>query len=644
MVKERIAYKGGLIKAVNIPNVGGDQFQAKIEGASTLQKSIDKVLQFGLARGAARAESAAEDYVVQNPLSYNDVSNLSPEEKQKVFDNQNTVFGAKVKQLRTLGVTLDLELQAKKQLQNTDLEYQKLYAVTGEFDTEAFAQDASAIVDGYTDALAEFDLGESLKLKSSLGITASSYVSAAEKQKIADYKAKRLELAEGTIDADTESIIGLLDNYGAVVETINEDFSVTKITVDDIIDKKINDNFAALVAVGSTKANEYLENTRKAVADAKIGIVNNYYENQTGNLTEIELADIADEFANGEFLGKDKQNVDLIWDNLDDIDKAKVRKNFLTFEEDELKRIERGEQAATKSLQRVLDLLQTEFEFALKNNEYDEANTINDQIYKIDGGVGIKRGFVSEQYSKNNTALENFDGLTDINVYDYLSNGIDSETISYQEIVDNQKNLSRTDFITLKDDFKNTRDAGVKELKNEYAVRFNLVADEDERKRLLSGLRANPTAVNIDILERNNTFETLSVNINKYIRRQQRNNIVVTLQDVETFAETEYKNLTDPNTRRRNVDDLRNNLVNNPILRKDIVLRELEIEFDLDSTEVVGSIFNDRAKLDQLTFYLTNLYKESSDKLAEIGITKEEIDTYRSSVVSLIYKMEMANE
>ena len=291
-----------------------------------------------------------------------------------------------------------------------------------------------------------------------------------------------------------------------------------------------------------------------------------------------------------------------------------------------------------------MDLLQTEFEFALKNNEYDEANTINDQIYKIDGGVGIKRGFVSEQYSKNNTALENFDGLTDINVYDYLSNGIDSETISYQEIVDNQKNLSRTDFITLKDDFKNTRDAGVKELKNEYATRLNLVADEDERKRLLSGLRANPTAVNIDILERNNTFETLSVNINKYIRRQQRNNIVVTLQDVETFAETEYKNLTDPNTRRRNVDDLRNNLVNNPILRKDIVLRELEIEFDLDSTEVVGSIFNDRAKLDQLTFYLTNLYKESSDKLAEIGITKEEIDTYRSSVVSLIYKMEMANE
>ena len=366
----RKTFEGGLVGGINIPSIGFEQYRAQASMFSDLETRLNTITKFALQKGTEAALDRAEDFVASNPLTYNKVVDLSKEEKEDLIPSKNNAYAKKVRELQSNALSLDIEVKAKMAITNLELKYKKQQAETGTTDSVAYNNEVSAVINGYTDAMAGINIGEANKLQASLNLAGNTSYKSILENEITTIKAKRINEAETLAIIDSLDNVKFIEQHGRTVLSVSPggpDAAPIETNVQDIIRERRKQTYDNLLSAGSPKTEELIKEDIEAEKEA----YSNYIKKSFIDTDPINIKDtyaIADNITNEKNRFNGNKKLLDVWNTLGDEEKRKIIESAEKWEKDKINEIEAKEKVVAERLDGTIQESVSNYYEAIANN------------------------------------------------------------------------------------------------------------------------------------------------------------------------------------------------------------------------------------------------------------------------------------
>ena len=98
MSRERKIFKGNLVRGVNIPNIGFENFRVSSSGFDNLSRRLDIIKNFAVDQGERIAIEEGKEYAKEKiQYQYNNTYNAKPKERKLVKGDKITSYGRSIR-------------------------------------------------------------------------------------------------------------------------------------------------------------------------------------------------------------------------------------------------------------------------------------------------------------------------------------------------------------------------------------------------------------------------------------------------------------------------------------------------------------------------------------------------------------------
>ena len=98
MSRERKIFKGNLVRGVNIPNIGFENFRVSSSGFDNLSRRLDIIKNFAVDQGEKIAIEEGKEYAAENPISIQQYLDANPKEREKLVKGDKiTSYGRSIR-------------------------------------------------------------------------------------------------------------------------------------------------------------------------------------------------------------------------------------------------------------------------------------------------------------------------------------------------------------------------------------------------------------------------------------------------------------------------------------------------------------------------------------------------------------------
>ena len=264
----RKVFRGGLVKAVNIPAAGGDtEFRELAAGSNDIANRLDTVFRFAVKEAESVSIKEGTKFAADNPLSLNDYINANPQQRKDMLQGDDfTAFGQAIRIGQTNSLATDMAVAAQNQFVNL-----KIKARTQGLDLDTFQASLDTLVNGYTAAMNDIDGEAALAVKSKLATAArtqyDSYATYLLKQHEDRQKTRAQVYGQHIIDEIPDILSGGFNRQLYSNIDTDEPLEIQAITVDQQLEMKKAQTIRELM--NHNAGTEYINSWSKSW-DAKV--------------------------------------------------------------------------------------------------------------------------------------------------------------------------------------------------------------------------------------------------------------------------------------------------------------------------------------------------------------------------------------
>ena len=560
----RKTFEGGLVGGINIPSIGFEQYKAQASMFSDLETRLNTITKFALQKGTEAALDRAEDFVASNPLTYNKVVDLSKEEKEDLIPSKNNAYAKKVRELQSNALSLDIEVKAKMAITNLELKYKKQQAETGTIDSVAYDNEVSAVINGYTDAMAGINIGEANKLQASLNLSGSASYKSILENEITTIKAKRINEAETLAIIDSLDNVKLIEQHGLTVLSVNPDrpdAAPIETNVDDIIRERRKQTYDNLLSAGSPKTEELIKEDIEAEKEA----YSNYIKKSFIDTDPINIKDtyaIADNITNEKNRFNGNKKLLDVWNTLGDKEKRKIIESAEKWEKDKINEIEAKEKVVAERLDGTIQESVSNYYEAIANNNINKAQQIVDDM-ELFTGKGLLLGDKLYKEVSQDLIAAKLDVTTDPTILQNLTEKIIFGTANYEDIsiARNNRQITSADTISLREKFITTNEAFINKKLQTIAADDGIVLAEEQFNNLLDASDQQGKQLILSYKIKNDKIKTKTNNfISNYMREYE---YPPSQEEIIEFMNDLNNNLSSKETKQRNANNTKTMLTYN---------------------------------------------------------------------------------
>ena len=193
MSRERKIFKGNLVRGVNIPNIGFENFRVSSSGFDNLSRRLDIIKNFAVDQGERIAIEEGKEYAAENPISIQQYLDANPKEREKLVKGDKiTSYGRSIRAAQISMLSTNIAIDADKKMQDF-----KIVAVSSDMSSDEFELGLNAIVKGYSDGLASIDADAAVTVKAKLATAANTMYTSYLDKKIKDYNDNKKRYCHG---------------------------------------------------------------------------------------------------------------------------------------------------------------------------------------------------------------------------------------------------------------------------------------------------------------------------------------------------------------------------------------------------------------------------------------------------------------
>jgi hypothetical protein len=312
----RKVFRGGLVKAVNIPAAGGDtEFRQLAAGSNDIANRLDTVFRFAVKEAESVSIKEGTKFAADNPLSLNDYINANPQQRKDMLQGDDfTAFGQAIRIGQTNSLATDMAVAAQNQFVNL-----KIKARTEGLDLDTFQASLDTLVNGYTAAMNDVDGEAALAVKSKLATAArtqyDSYATYLLKQHEEKQKINAQVYGQHIIDEIPDILSGGFNRQLYTNIDTDEPLEIQAFTVDQQLEMKKAQTIKELMNhnAGSEYINTWSNNWDAKVIQAKKNyLYSTAIESESDTFTEFKKR--TDMFLMGDF--KDNKNIKDMFESL----------------------------------------------------------------------------------------------------------------------------------------------------------------------------------------------------------------------------------------------------------------------------------------------------------------------------------------
>ena len=119
MSRERKIFKGNLVRGVNIPNIGFENFRVSSSGFDNLSRRLDIIKNFAVDQGERIAIEEGKEYAAENPISIQQYLDANPKEREKLVKGDKiTSYGRSIRAAQISMLSTNIAIDADKKMQD----------------------------------------------------------------------------------------------------------------------------------------------------------------------------------------------------------------------------------------------------------------------------------------------------------------------------------------------------------------------------------------------------------------------------------------------------------------------------------------------------------------------------------------------
>ena len=379
MSRERKIFKGNLVRGVNIPNIGFENFRVSSSGFDNLSRRLDIIKNFAVDQGERIAIEEGKEYAAENPISIQQYLDANPKEREKLVKGDKiTSYGRSVRAAQISMLSTNIAIDADKKMQDF-----KIVAVSSDMSSDEFELGLNAIVKGYSDGLAGIDADAAVTVKAKLATAANTMYTSYLDKKIKDYNDNKKGIAMVYGQNKIKEIPDIIAN-GFKRNVPTADFQeVEPFDVDKHLDAMKSQHLAELIDsnVGSEYIKKWSNDWDTAVNKAKRDHIFGQF------IPEIEPSakkamDLEREVSSGNFGGN--KNLQAIFKSMSEEDQEKLKTDVVSWANGQRERKENDEKAIEVDLEKTKQTLIQKYNKAEELNQPELARDILAEAEALD--------------------------------------------------------------------------------------------------------------------------------------------------------------------------------------------------------------------------------------------------------------------
>ena len=364
----RKVFRGGLVKAVNIPAAGGDtEFRQLAAGSNDIANRLDTVFRFAVKEAESVSIKEGTKFAADNPLSLNDYINANPQQRKDMLQGDDfTAFGQAIRIGQVNSLATDMAIAAQNQFVNL-----KIKARTEGLDLDTLQESLDALVNGYTAAMNDVDGEAALTVKSKLATSArtvyDSYATYLLKQHEEKQKVNAQVYGQQIIDEIPDILSGGFNRQLYSNIDTDEPLEIKAFTVDQQLEMKKAQTLRELRNnnAGTEYINTWSKNWDAKVIQAKKDYLYSTHIDIGGTFKEFSQR--VDMFTTGKF--KDNKNIKDMYESLPEDEQLAFINTLRKERQDRVTDVKDAEEAEKIDDKKFIDDRTEKFEYALQTGD-----------------------------------------------------------------------------------------------------------------------------------------------------------------------------------------------------------------------------------------------------------------------------------